>query len=1067
MTVAQGEAPVNNHPKSTGKLIMKGENTPLIRTDLKSRLGEACRRAAFFLTILMLFGQAPSAFGQAATVSGTVTDAGSNESLPGVNIIVKGTATGAATGMDGNYELAVSSLQDTLIFSFIGYQRREVPISGRTTINVQMRVETIIGEELVVVGYGTQAERDIAGSVSRISGDDLEISGNITSVSQMLEGKAAGVQVVQNSGEPGGGISIDVRGVGSINAGSAPLYVIDGLPIDNSVLIGGTGDQVASTRSPRNPLNGLNPEDIESIEVLKDASATAIYGARGANGVVLVTTKSGTQGDLRVSYNGQLGIQNVHNRLDLLSPQQYMDGINALIDAGGGEPSERVTGIAGEGTDWQDVIFNENAPLQKHNLTFSWGNPNTSYLVSLNGTRQEGLLRRTSFDRYAVRFNLTHNTDRLNTGIRFTSSYINDRFVPNGFDVNLRGGAINAAKLWDPTAPIRGESGDYFVTDLFDIDNPDAIITGNDMNGDRYRTFGSVYAEYYVRPEWSFKVNVGGDVNNENKTVYKDRTTVIGNSLGGVATAYEGTQGNYLVEGTTTFDKSLADHDFTLLAGVTTQQFLERTSSMQGHNFITDATGALNFGLADRTTLVTNSDKDSYRLLSYLGRANYKFNDKYILTASYRIDGSSRFGPGNKFGYFPSLAVGWLIDEENFFAPLRDKIGMLKLRASWGKTGNQAIGNNQYLITFGSGNRTSYVLDDEFANSLNPTRIANPDLQWETTEQFNVGVDFSILSDRLSGALEWYKKDTYDMLLNLPVPTSTGYGSKLVNIGGMTNTGFEAALTSYNVSTDNFTWNTDGNVSTLRNEVTDLGGIPQILTGSVGVAAGSVSIITPGQPLRSFYGYEVTGIWQEGDDFSSIANNNKPGDFKFRDVNNDGIIDGDDRVNLGDSFPDFMWGLGNTISYKSVQLRFFFQGVHGMNMLNANLLENYFPRSGVRINRLADPFLERWTPENPTNDQPSYLNVDQHAQGVNSKTVVDASYVKLQTVTVSFRLPPRLLSGLGRSAEIYFTGQNLWTLSDYEGFDPSLNPNGSANFRIDWNGYPSSRTYTMGVNLAF
>ena len=1047
---------------------MKSENTSLDGKIWNRRSVETCSRVASFIVLLMLLSPITKAFGQDTTVSGTVTDASSGESLPGVNIIVKGTATGTATGMEGGFELQVPSLQDTLIFSFIGYERQEVPIAGRTAIDVSMDVETIVGEELVVVGYGTQAERDIAGSVSRISGDDLEISGNITSVSQMLEGKAAGVQVVRNSGEPGGGISIDVRGVGSINAGSAPLYVIDGLPIDNSVLIGGTGDQVASTRSPRNPLSGLNPEDIESIEVLKDASATAIYGARGANGVVLVTTKSGAAGGgLRVNYNGQLGIQSVHNRLDLLSPQEYMNGINALIDAGGGEPSERVEGISGEGTDWQDVVFNTSAPMQKHNLTFSWGNSNTSYLVSLNSTRQDGLVRRTAFDRYGARFNLTHNTERLKTGMRLTTSYINDKFVPNGFDVNLRGGAINAAKLWDPTAPIRTESGEYFVTDLFDIDNPQAIITGNHMSGERYRTFGTVYGEYFMLPEWSIKLNVGGDVNNENKSVYKDRTTVIGKSLGGVATAYEGTQSNYLLEGTTTYDKSFGVHDLTLLGGITTQQFIERTSSMQGHNFITDATGAQNFSLADRSTLVTDSDKDANRLLSYLGRINYQLLDKYILTASYRVDGSSRFGPGNKFGYFPSLAFGWLIDQESFFAPLRESVGMLKLRASWGRIGNQAIGNNQYLITFGSGNRTSYVVDDAFVNSLNPTRIANPDLKWETTEQYNVGLDFSLFSDRLSGALEWYKKDTYDMLLNLPVPTSTGYGSKLVNIGGMTNQGFEAALTSYNVSTDDFTWNTDANVSTLKNEVTDLGGIDQILTGGVSVAAGNVSIITPGQPLRSFYGYDVVGIWQEGDDFSSIANDVQPGDFKFRDVNDDGIIDGDDRVLLGDSFPDFMWGFGNTLSYKNFQLRFFFQGVHGMSMLNANLLENYFPRSGVRINRLADPFLNRWTPENPTNDQPSYLNTDQHSQGVNSRTVVDASYIKLQTVSLSYSLPTNLLRGLAQSTEVYLTGQNLWTLSDYNGFDPALNPNGSANFRIDWNGYPSATTYTMGVNITF
>jgi TonB-linked SusC/RagA family outer membrane protein len=997
-------------------------------------------------------------------ISGQVNSQETGDLLPGVNITVKGTTQGTFTDGEGNYSLAVPTLQDTLIVSFVGFQTREIPVNGRSEINIQLQSQAFEADEMVVVGYGSLREREITGSVSRLDSDEFDQSVS-TSVSELIQGKASGVQVVQNSGEPGGGISIDIRGVGSINAGSSPLYVIDGLPIDNSVLISGTGNQVASNPSPRNPLSALNPQDIESIEILKDASATAIYGSRGSNGVILVTTKKGESGNFQINYNAQFGVQNVHNRLDLLSPQEYMNGINSLIDVGGGEEAERVEGITGNGTNWQDVIFNDNAPTQKHNLNFSWGNSNTTYLVAVNTTQQQGLVENSSFDRYGSRFNLSHNTEKFNMGFNGNASYIKDKFAPNGFDVNLRGGAINAAKLWDPTRPVRDESGDYFITDLYDIDNPQAIVRGNHIDGNRYRFFGTVYGEYFILPQLAVKLNVGGDFNNENKSVYKDRTTIIGNSLGGVATAYEGTQSNYLIEGTLNFRESFQNHDVNAVLGVTTQKFLRRTSDMQANNFVTDATLADNFSLADRSTLVAGSGKSTNQLLSYLGRINYTYSDKYIITASYRVDGSSRFGSGNKFGYFPSLSVGWLIDQEEFFSPLSETFSLLKLRASWGRTGNQEIGNNRYLTTFNPGR--PYVLDDEFTNTLNPSRTPNPDLKWETTEQYNIGLDFSLLEDKISGAMEWYKKDTYDMLLNLPIPRSSGYGDRLVNIGGMTNTGFEFSLSSYNFSSTNFSWNTDLNLSTIRNEVTDLGGINQIFTGSTPSASGNPAIIVPGEPLRSFFGYDVTGIWQESDDFTSVSNNNQPGDFKFRDINDDGVIDGDDRVILGNSFPDFSWGIGNTFNYNSFQLHFFLKGVQGIKMINGNLLENYFPRSGVRINRLAEPFLNRWTPQNATNDQPSYLNTSQLSQAVNSRTVVDASYVKLQTVRLSYNIPSPIIDGLARSAEIYVSGQNLLTISDYEGFDPALNPNGNANFRIDWNGYPSATTYLIGINLSF
>lgn len=419
-------------------------------------------RPCLLLIIVMLFSS--TAFAQdETTITGTVTDSNTNNSLPGVNISVKGTTIGTSTGSEGGYSLTVPSLSDTLVFSFIGYRTQEIPINGETEISIQLQQQTLSGEEVVVVGYGTQAKRDLTGSVSQLGPEDLENQGVATSVDEMISGNSAGIQVIQSGGQPGGGASVNIRGVGSINAGSSPLYVIDGLPIESST-ISGTGNQVASDPSPRNPLSSLNPEDIKSIEILKDASATAIYGSRGANGVVLITTKQGSEGDLQIDYNGYFGLQNVHNRLDLLGPVEYQREINEIIDTGNlGEwlPSERVTEIQDGGTDWQDEVFRENAPVQKHNLSLSWGNKNTTYFISLNNTNQQGIVEETSYERYGTRFNLNHSTEKLSVGMNLTASYIKDVFVPNGFDVNLRGGVINSARQFDPTLSVRTEEGDF------------------------------------------------------------------------------------------------------------------------------------------------------------------------------------------------------------------------------------------------------------------------------------------------------------------------------------------------------------------------------------------------------------------------------------------------------------------------------------------------------------------------------------------------------------------------------------------------------------------------------
>lgn len=989
-------------------------------------------------------------------ISGKITDS-SGLALPGVTVAIKGTSRGTITDVDGNYSLSNVPDDVILVFSFVGMATQEIPIMGKSSIDVVMMEDAIGIEEVVAVGYGTQVRREVTGSIS--SFDEESFSDNTNgNVEQLLLGKAPGIQVMQTSGEPGGGMNLNIRGTGSINAGNSPLFVIDGMPIDNSL-----SDDNNQNVAKRNPIAFLNPDDIQSIDVLKDASATAIYGSRGANGVIMITTKSGSTGGVKVDYNSQFGLSWVHNRLDLLNAEEYKNGINSLIDAGGGAESEKVDNFNGAGTDWQDVIYDVPAFNMSNNIGASWGNEKTNYFISLNNTREEGLVKDTEFDRYTLRLNVNHKGEKVSFGANTTISYIQDKYGYTGFDQNSASGPIKAARMYDPTTPIKDENGNYVASSYFEIDNPMVTIEGNHIKGNRYRSLASAYIEYSFTPNLSAKVNLGTDISNIDKRIYQDRSTIQGGKLGGIANAYITTKTNYLVEGSVNYERKFEKHSFKILFGATTQRFGTDYSQQNGTGFPSDATLAYNFGLADRSTVTVSSNKYANRLLSYLGRINYKLLDKYLLTGSLRADGSSRFGSGNRFGLFPSASAGWLIDQEDFMDG--SIFGTLKLRASWGKTGNQEIGNYLALSTYSTGG--IYVADGEFIIGLDPSRIANSELKWETTTQTDIGVDYALLKNRISGSMSWYRKQTKDMLLNLPIPSSTGFGNRMVNIGSMVNNGVEFSINTYNINRRNFSWNTNFNFSTIKNEVTDLGELEQIQAGGFPPSPTSTAIILEGEPLMSFYGYEIEGIWQIGDDFSKAPVGTEPGYLKIKD--NDGVdgITPADRIILGNSFPEFQWGMTNDFSYKNLNLSVLITGVHGVSMINGNLMEQYFPLQGIRVNRYREPFLNRWTPNNPTNDQPSYLNMSQRAYATNDRTVVDGSYIKLQSVKLSYNIPSRLFKEKLRNATISLTGLNLLTLSDYNGYDPALNPSGNSNTRIDWNGYPSATTIILGINIGF
>ncbi len=988
-------------------------------------------------------------------ITGKVTDIKTKDPLPGATIKLEGTSFATVTNPDGEYSLSVPNLSGKISVSYIGFLPKVVDIQNRKKIDIELEAAVSVLEDVVVIGYGTAKKSDITGSVASITEKDFNKGVNV-SAEQLIAGKVAGVQIVQSSGEPGGGITVNIRGMGSLNAGNSPLYVVDGFPIDNSSAVSGTGANFTGMRTARNPLNSINPSDIASIEVLKDASATAIYGSRGANGVVMITTKRGKDGGLKVNYDQYYGVQNIMNDIDLLSANDYKTVMNSLIDAGAGSANLKIGEFSG-GTDWLNRMYHKNAPIKNHNLSFSGGNQSTKYHTSLNYFDQDGVLINSGNKRYSGRINLEHNNKNFTFGTNITSSYVTDSYVANGMDLNERAGIIYAAIAYEPTLSVFDQDRNYVLSRNMNIDNPLAIANGKTSLSNLYRTLGTVYGEVKFLKDFSARLNLGADMTSQRRDTYVDRQTIEGRANGGIASILSGTNNSFLSEFTLNYKKQFGNQNLNALFGTTAQQFNFFDESSQGSGFPSDATKTDNMSLGDPTRYIVTSGRSRNSLLSYLGRVNYNIAEKYLLTASLRVDGSSRFGENNKYGVFPSFAFAWRLENEDFIKDL-DYITSLKLRSSWGQTGNQAIGNYQSMTTYTSGQKA--VIGNQQVSTTTPNRVPNPDLKWETSEQLNFGLDFGFYGNRITGSLDWFTKTTRDMLLNLPIPRTTGFSTMMTNIGSVRNSGFEVLLNSINV-TGPLKWETTLNMTWLDNKVLDLGGIDNIFTGSAG-GTGNIAIIKEGLPMYSFYGYVIDGVWQTGDDFSTTKDNVKPGDLKYRDLNGDKVVNADDRQVIGSPFPNFMASLTNNFSYKGFNLNIFFDGVWGSKMLNNNLVDTYFPANLMR-NRLSEPLLNRWTATNPSNVYPSFINpLGQGKKEVNTYTVENANFLRLNTVKLGydFTIKNSVVKGLG----LFVTGQNLAMWTKYKGYDPSINPNGGG-VRIDWNAFPTARTILFGVNL--
>ncbi|WP_209406279.1 TonB-dependent receptor [Pseudozobellia sp. WGM2] len=1015
------------------------------------------RNQILWVLFFSLFGI--FAHAQEISISGTLSD--DQGPLPGVNIVEKGTTNGVTTDFDGNYTISNVASDGILVFSYVGYLTQELAVDGKETINVNLKADSQKLDEVVVVGYGTVRKSDLTGSVSSVDGEKLK-EFPVTSIDQGIQGRAAGVQVSQTSAAPGGGLSIRVRGANSISSGSEPLYVIDGFPIypDNSSA--GAG----GNRRPTNVLATLNPNDIESIEVLKDASGTAIYGSRGSNGVVLITTKAGTSGKLKISYDGSYSLQQPAKRLDVLNATDYALYQNLRAASRGiTEPYPDPQSL-GRGTYWQDEIFRTGG-ISNHQLSFTGGSENTKYAFTVGTFKNEGIVLNSDFGRNSIRANIDSKgfDGKLVLGTRntfsrgITNAQSTDRGGPGGLTITAIGS--------DPTEAPFTPDGNYnfFLYDgRFDI-NPIAESAEARDTDKTNRMLSNTFVQYELLKGLKAKTSFGFDILNTNRSTYYSLDTRLGrqNNIQKIEASRSLT--NILSENTLSYSSELSDAiRMDALAGYTYQTETNKYTEASSMNFTIDDEDAnqLEDGLEP---LRPQSDRIEWKLESILGRLNFSILDKYLITGTFRRDGSSRFGANNKWANFGSAAVAWKLKQESFMENL-DAISDMKLRLSYGLTGNSEIPPYRSLASLDLAN---YILAGQLVPGLRINRIANDDLKWEKTGQFDVGLDISFLNNRLSFVADYYKIKTDDLLLEVALPSSIGFTNALKNSGALENTGYEFAVNGVIASSDNFKWDINANISFVRNEITDLGDSAPFNSaspsGHLGIRGSWVDI---GEPIGVWKGLTAIGIWQSEEEIAANASFgfDKPGYVRYADLDGDGEITGDDESIIGDPNPDFTWGLSQNLSYKNFDLDIFIQGSQGNQVRNLQAAEH---ADGVgNYNQYSVAFEDAWTPSNTDASRPIIDANREFADFFRNSSffIEDGSYIRLQNVSLGYNLPE--IRGL-EAARVYVSAQNLFVITDYSGYDPEVNNSGQDNLNRadDYDAYPRAKTFTLGVNLKF
>lgn len=965
------------------------------------------------------------------------------EGLPGASVYVKGTGVGTVTDFNGFFSLK-ASIGDKLTISFIGYKTKEFKVnSDKVVFTLMPDLESL--EEVVVVGYGTKRKSDITGSVASIRLKDLN-PGPVISVSGYLQNTAPGVVLTQSSAQPGGGFDIKIRGATSVLGNSGPLYVVDGLPITSDQVEAGSSSRYRS--SPRkNPLNGINPEDIIGIEILKDASATAIYGARGANGVVLITTKRGKKGKMKVAYSGSFSVQETSNQYDMLSGSEFAKVSNEeqARQNPTADPlySPAEVNSAGEGTDWLSEILRLGT-INRHQVSLSAGSAKYDYYTSLNYFKQNGVVKQSSLERLSGRVNFNYTfSDKIKVGTNFIISHIIDNQIPFG---STSGGGPEFAglfdntRVWSPIVKIRQQDGSFTRHPVVDnIPNPISLFDIDDVIRTN-RFLGTAYMEYSITKKLKAKLNLGIDRSSSEREGLIPTTVIRGEQANGEADFSNNKGINKLGEFTLNYTKKIGNNDLNILAGYTYQQFDSESNSLLLTNFADQTEQIDNIRSAD--TVADQYFKERSRLLSYLSRVNYGIKNRYLFTFSIRTDGSTKFGPEQKWGVFPSAAFGWKIHEEPFFK--EGTVEELKFRASYGQIGNQEIGNKRSQSVIATTRRAA--IGGNIIRGLAAVRPENQNLKWETTTQLNLGLDMSMFKGRIQTSLDVYRKVTTDVLLNFFLPATAGFDEIVYNAGSILNRGIEFSITSQNL-TGKLHWQTSFNIAYNANNWKDRAGVYEIgprVEGQKDV-------------FQGIYGYVVEGIFR---DDTEITNSNQPlaspGMFKFKDANNDGEITAEDRVLLGKEAPDFSLGLNNILSYKKLQLNIFFQGMLGREKYNFTRASLENVNDILRATNKSVAVLDRYTADNPNGSVHSgALQADGGDNSLNSNYVEDASFIRLRNVTLGYNMKPK--RGI-ESIRLYADVQNLLTITTYKGLDPETNEDLQ---------YPSAKTYTIGLNVNF
>lgn len=994
-------------------------------------------------------------------ITGKVTDQ-QKEPIIGANVVVKGTAEGTITDIDGHFTLDVPA-NAILQVSYIGYTPQEITVGRQKTLFIQLAENTRTIDEVIVIGYGSVKKSNLTGAVSSVKTTELQQT-PITSIDQGLVGRASGVQVTQTSGMPGAVASIRVRGSSSLQGGNEPLYVIDGFPVYS-----GTGFGKMGGNTQMSGLSTVNPSDIESIEILKDASATAIYGARAANGVVLITTKSGKKGRDMITFETSFGIQQVAKKIDLMDAQEYAALINEAYRNDGLTPPYDATRLAeiarlGAGTDWQDELY-QTALSQNYQLTFSGGDEKTTYAISGGYFDQEGILINTDFKRYALRLNLDRQVfGNFKVGTHMSGSHTISRSAST--DAGGESGVVNGALKMNPIQPVfaNEETGEYTLVNEpgLLISNPIATAMKQVYKNAASRLLGDVYAEWEFLPGLKAKVSVGTDVMYLKGNNYTPSSVYQAMGIAS-ATVHVNRSINWLNENILTWNKTFREiHALNVLGGFTIQRNNVETVSASSSNFVNDVMEYNNLGAGSIYNKPT-STATQWSLMSYLARVNYSLYDKYLVSVNARLDGSSRFGTNNKYGAFPSGSLAWRVSEEPFMEPLKGVVDNLKIRTSYGVTGNTEIGVYESLATLGA---NSWTLGNQLVSGFYPNRIPNPDLKWERTGQFDAGFDLGLFNNRLRLTGDYYYKKTKDLLYNVAIPTVSGFDSMLKNIGSVENKGFELSVESDNL-TGPFSWTTAFNISFNRNKVLELGGetYKEVGENDDHLKTGSFRRLIVGQPIGVFYGYRFDGIFQNEAECAAQKSSASPigvGLRRYKDLNDDGKVDAEnDREILGDANPKFFGGLTNTFGYKGFEVNIFLQYSYGNKIFNYNAMELEAPTGGQNVYK---DMVNRWTPEHPSQIYPK-ATTNRNVL-VSDRFVEDGSFLKLKTLSVSYSFPKlhfKHISGL----RLYATGQNLLTWTGYRGYDPEVSYRGASTLQggEDFGGYPQARTFMFGVKL--